>query len=516
MIRTASDLGEAGIGHTGIRSAKDTTRRPGSSARPPDGATRAPARLRYTAPGMEGSRILIIDDDPTIRTQLRHLFEVDRCEVLDASSLAAARAAALDFRPEVVLLDYELPDGTALDLLPFLKESAPDVPILVLTGHREIDVAVATIKAGAEQFLTKPIELAALRTMVRRLIEQRLFVRRDRAGEVRRARYEPEPFLGESAAIRELERQARTVAGAESPVLLQGETGTGKGLLARWLHAHSRRAQQAFVDLNCAGLSRELLDSELFGHAKGAFTGALAAKPGLFETADRGSFFLDEIGDTEITLQPKILKVVEEKRFRRLGEVAERRVDVRMIAASNVDLGQAVAEKRFRADLYYRLNTLTLRLTPLRDRPEDIPVLASSILERLGVETGKRLELGDDAIDRLCRYEWPGNIRELHNVLERALLLARTTRIDATHLTLESRLPAIAEPPAGGDLFQGSLEEVERRYIERILRLENGQVDRAADRLSVPRSTLYQRLKSWGLQPSAFRGDREVAAAEAS
>ena len=296
---------------------------------------------------MEGSRILVVDDDPTIRSQLRHLLEADRCEVQDASSLAAARAVFVDFRPEIVLLDYELPDGTALDLLPFLKEGAPDVPVLVLTGHRELEVAVATIKAGAEQFLTKPIELAALRTMVRRLIEQRLFVRRDRAGEVRRARYEPEPFLGESALIRNLEREAKTVAGAESPVLLQGETGTGKGLLARWLHANSPRAKQAFVDLNCAGLSRELLDSELFGHAKGAFTGALAAKPGLFETADRGTFFLDEIGDTEVTLQPKILKVVEEKRFRRLGEVVERRVGTILRATLGAVRHQLVDTRHF-------------------------------------------------------------------------------------------------------------------------------------------------------------------------
>lgn len=465
---------------------------------------------------MEGSRILIVDDDPTIRSQLRHLLEVDRCEVQDAASLAAARAAFVDFRPEVVLLDYELPDGTALDLLPFLKESAPDVPVLVLTGHREIDVAVATIKAGAEQFLTKPIELAALRTMVRRLVEQRLFVRRDRAGEVRRARYEPEPFRGRSPAIRELESQAKTIAGAESPVLLQGETGTGKGLLARWLHAHSRRAQQAFVDLNCAGLSRELLDSELFGHAKGAFTGALTAKPGLFETADRGTFFLDEIGDTELTLQPKILKVLEEKRFRRLGEVAERRVDIRLIAASNLDLTQAVVEKRFRADLFYRLNTLTLHLPPLRERSEDIPELAESILERLGVETGKRLELTAGALEQLSRYDWPGNIRELHNVLERALLLTRGPRIEASQLALDRRGSLAVESRSDGDLFQGTLEEVERRYIEQILRQENGQVDRAADRLGVPRSTLYQRLKSWGLQPSAFRSERDEAASAAS
>jgi len=463
---------------------------------------------------MDGSRILVVDDDPTIRSQLRHLLEADRCEVQDASTLAAARAAVVNFRPEVVLLDYELPDGTALDLLPFIKEGAPDVPVIVLTGHREIDVAVATIKAGAEQFLTKPIELAALRTMVRRLVEQRLFVRRDRAGEVRRARYEPEPFLGTSALIRELEREAKTVAGAESPVLLQGETGTGKGLLARWLHTHSARAKQAFVDLNCAGLSRELLDSELFGHAKGAFTGALAAKPGLFETADRGTFFLDEIGDTEVTLQPKILKVVEEKRFRRLGEVVERRVDVRLIAASNHDLGQAVVDKRFRADLYYRINTLTLRLAPLRERSEDVPALAESILERLGVETGKRLELAPGALDQLRRYDWPGNIRELHNVLERALLLARTPRLEAVQLGLDQRPAASSEASPAGELFQGTLEAVERRYIEHILRLENGLVDRAADRLDIPRSTLYQRLKSWGVQPSAFRGEREEVPSE--
>ena len=465
---------------------------------------------------MEGSRILIVDDDPMIRSQVRHLLEVDHCEVQDVATLAAARAAFVEFRPEVVLLDYELPDGTALDLLPFLKENAPDVPVVVLTGHREIDVAVATIKAGAEQFLTKPIELAALRTMVRRLVEQSLFVRRDRAGEVRRARYEPEPFLGRSAAIRDLEHEAKVVAGAESPVLLQGETGTGKGLLARWLHAHSRRAKQAFVDLNCAGLSRELLDSELFGHAKGAFTGALSAKPGLFETADRGTLFLDEIGDTEVSLQPKILKVVEEKRFRRLGEVAERRVDIRLIAASNLDLGLAVVEKRFRADLYYRLNTLTLRLPSLRERPEDIAALAESILDRLGVETGKRLELTAGAVEQLRLYDWPGNIRELHNVLERALLLTRTPRLEAGHLALERRPSPHLELRGAGDLFQGTLEAVERRYIEQVLRLENGQVDRAADRLGIPRSTLYQRLKSWGLQPSTFRSDRDEAVSEAS
>ena len=455
---------------------------------------------------VEGSRVLLVEDDPTVRATLRRLFESERCEIQEANCLAMARSACASFRPEVVLLDYELPDGTALDLLPELKEAAPDVPVLILTGHRELDVAVATIKAGAEQFLTKPPDLGALLEMVRRLLEQRSTARREQAGASRRAREEPEPFAGRSAAIRRLAAEAALAAQSESPVLLLGETGTGKGVLARWLHASGRRARQAFVDINCGGLSRELLDSELFGHAKGAFTGALNAKPGLFEAADRGTFFLDEVGDIELALQPKILKVVEEKRFRRLGEVSERRVDVRLIAATHRDLGAAVADGSFRLDLYYRLNTLTLRLPPLRERRDDLPDLTAAILARLTHETGRRAEISPAAEAALAKHSWPGNIRELRNVLERALLTARKATLEPSHLGLEHA--AAPTPPPGEGLagLDCTLADLERRYVELVLRRERGQVDRAAERLDLPRSTLYQKLKLYGLSPSAFRG----------
>jgi DNA-binding NtrC family response regulator len=413
-----------------------------------------------------------------------------------------------------VLLDYNLPDGTALDVLPVFRRQEPEVPVLVLTGHGEIDLAVATIKAGADQFLTKPVELAVLRELAVRALEGRRAARRQRADVRREDRAELDPFVGESAAVRRLERDARVAAQASSPLLMLGETGSGKGVLARWLHAHGARARESFVDINCAGLSRELLDSELFGHARGAFTGAVQAKAGLFEVADRGTLFLDEIGEIEAGVQPKILKVVEDGRFRRLGDVAERRVDVRLVAATHRDLGAAVRAGSFRADLLYRLNTLELRLPPLRERLEDLPALADSILARLRRDAGRVTELTGDAVDALRRYGWPGNIRELRNVLERASLFAHDGRIDAGALRFETgERPSrpVAGPAAAADSRADdglTLAELERRQIRRALELERGQVDRAAHRLGIPRSTLYQRLKLYGLSPAGFRTDQ--------
>src|SRR5581483_10514432 len=291
----------------------------------------------------------------------------------------------------------------------------------VLTGHGSIDLAVRTVKEGAEQFLTKPVELAALGTIIQRTLDNQRTRRRDQA--TRRTQGErtaPDPFLGTSPSVLALATEAQLAVGGDSPVLVQGETGSGKGVLARWLHDSGARTEEAFVDINCAGLSRELLESELFGHARGAFTGAIADKKGLLEVAHRGTLFLDEIGDMDVSLQPKFLKALEEKRFRRLGEVNERRVDVRLIAATNQDLGDLVREKRFRADLYYRINTVVLRVPPLRERTGDIPLLAGAILRRLAQEMGRpEIELAADAVEALQAYPWPGNVRELRNVLER-------------------------------------------------------------------------------------------------
>ncbi|MBI4986238.1 MAG: sigma-54-dependent Fis family transcriptional regulator [Rhodocyclales bacterium] len=308
-----------------------------------------------------------------------------------------------------------------------------------------------------------------------------------------------DPFSGSGEAIRRLAEHARKVAGVDSPILLQGETGSGKGVLASWLHRHGPRAEQPFVDLNCAGLSWEFLDTELFGHAKGAFTGAVAEKPGLFEVAHRGTVFLDEIGDVDLRVQPKILKVLEEKRFRRMGEVRDCEVDIRLIAATHQDLFALVGEGKFREDLYFRISTIPLRVPPLRERREDIPLLARSLLEKLAQDTGRAgCRLSAAAERALQAHAWRGNIREMRNVLERAVLLCETSVIGSRDLHFDG--PACGDGAASASRL--TLAAVERQHIERVLREEKGRVEEAARRLGMPRSTLYQRLKAWGIAPS--------------
>jgi DNA-binding NtrC family response regulator len=449
---------------------------------------------------LRGARVLIVEDDAHLADQLARLFAGEEADAQVARDLTSARRLALSHGPDVTLLDYELPDGTALDLLPYLLDLDPEQPVLVLTGHGEIDLAVACIKAGAQQFLTKPVELTALRKLVAGAYEQRRLRRRD-AASLPRSRGVLDPFVGTSRWVHHFERQARLAAGAESPLLLVGETGTGKGVLARWLHANGPRTAEAFVDLNCAALSRELLDSELFGHLRGAFTGAVSSKAGLFEVADRGVLFLDEIGDTELAIQPKILKAVEEKRFRRLGENQERRVDVRLFAATHRDLDEEVQNGRFRADLYYRLNTVTLHLAPLRERREDIPALAEALLGRMRAETGREVQVDGEKLDRLAAHDWPGNIRELANVLERVALFG-----DLPPGIVGGRPPAASSEAPPLELDDDlRLATVERRHIERVLLREGGNVDRAAEMLGLPRSTLYQRIKEHGLSLTDLR-----------
>src|SRR5581483_7331573 len=310
-----------------------------------------------------------------------------------------------------------------------------------------------------------------------------------------------DPFHGTSAAIRELAEQANKVRSAESPVLIQGETGTGKGVLARWLHDNSPRADEAFVDLNCAGLTRDFLETELFGHEKGAFTGAGASKQGLLEVAHRGTAFLDEIGDVDLQVQPKLLKVLEEKKFRRMGEVRDRRVDIRLIAATHHDVARLVRENRFRSDLYFRISTIPLVVPPLRDRAEDIPLLARMLLRSLATDLGRgHLDLSPDAERALQAYSWPGNIRELRNVLERAVLLGDQNLLDAKHLRFDDH----SRPDWWPQNSNLTLQELERWYIEKVLEEERGRVDQAASRLGIPRSSLYQKIKKHSLALSRF------------
>lgn len=444
---------------------------------------------------MPSARILLIEDDPAVRHGLSAFMRASGLEVDEAASCREARAAFRETLHEVVVADYSLPDGTSLDLLPELKRQSEETPVIILTAHGSIDLAVRAIKEGAEQFLTKPVDAKTLLVLVRRLVEQRQ-LRRRQALAAREEPRSPEPFLGTSAAIRHLEEQARRMLEWDSPVLVLGETGSGKGVLARWIHAHGPRADEPFVNVNCAGLTRELLESELFGYERGAFTGAVAAKPGLLEVGHRGIVFLDEIGDMDMAIQPKLLKALEEKSFRRLGAIVDRQVDIRLIASTNIDLEEQVRAKRFRDDLFYRVSTLTLRIPPLRERQEDIPLLARAILRAIGGRMGKpdvRLEPAAEA--ELLAYAWPGNIRELANVLERAMILQRGERLLPEDLGLRSGAAASADREEEAL----SLREVERRHIQRVLRRTGGRVAEAAEVLGIARRTLYDRLKALGL-----------------
>ena len=437
------------------------------------------------------SRLLIVEDEPGTRLGVRTYLETYGYDIEEAATLSAAMAHLKTQVPDLALVDYALPDGTALDLLRDIKLQGIDVPVVVLTGHGSIELAVMAVKEGAEQFLTKPVELASLALVVDRVIEHQQNSRRVLAVHSRHAPGEDGLFSGRSAAVRALERDARTAADCDVPILIEGETGTGKGMLASWIHSASARASESFIDLNCAGLPRDLLESELFGHEKGAFTGATASKPGLVEAAHRGTMFLDEIGDTDLAVQPKLLKIVEEKRFRRLGDVAERRVDVRFVAASNKSLAALVDEGQFREDLFYRINTLVLRLPPLRHRKEDIPNLVQQLLQQLSREIRRPVpRVETDVLEALVAHSWPGNIRELRNVLERAMLVATSPVLRPPDLRLNAAVRRPAPAPNAG-----TLKEMEWLHIQRVLEEEKGSVGRAAKRLGIPRSSLYQKLK---------------------
>jgi DNA-binding NtrC family response regulator len=443
---------------------------------------------------MARNMILVVDDDASIRFGIRDFLESGGYEVEEADSCQVAVEIFQTAQPDAAIIDYLLADGNALELLPRLKGTYPEIPLLILTAYGSIDLAVQAVKKGADQFLTKPVELPALLVMLQRLLEDQRNRRKQTASKSRQAHADIDPFLGTSAAIRQLADDARKVLASESPILIRGETGTGKGVLAKWLHDHSARAEEAFVDLNCAGLSLEFLETELFGHAKGAFTGAVTSKTGLFEVAHGGTVFLDEIGDMDLRIQPKLLKVLEEKQFRRLGEIRDRRVDIRLIAATHQDLRRLTQEKKFRSDLHFRINTLPLFVPPLRDRGEDVLVLARSLLQTLAAELGRGAHtLAPDAEQALRTYLWPGNIRELRNVLERAVLLSDQQVLGRQELRFDSSLGT----GSAADNTDLSLRELERQHIQRILHKEQGHVESAAKRLDIPRSTLYQKIKQY-------------------
>lgn len=449
---------------------------------------------------MTRNRVLLVDDDPEIRFTIRHYLELHGMHVTEADSVQPAKQKFLIGPADAVILDVALPDGGGLELLEHLKGADANVPVIVLAPQGSIELAVRAIKKGAEQFLTKPVDLAVLHTLLVRTVENRRFRQQFLVRESKASRERLNPFLGESSSIRRLEELIRRIVSSESPILIQGETGSGKGVLANWIHANSRRADEVFMDLNCAGLEREFLETELFGHERGAFTGAVYPKPGLLEVADRGTVFLDEIGDISLTVQPKLLKVLETHQFRRLGDVRDRTVDIRLISATHRDLKELVRQQRFREDLFFRITIIPVRIPPLRERQEDIPLLANDILGHISSARGGRIELESAAMDVLRQYSWPGNIREMRNVLERAAQIAQSPVLTVRDLELQYLAsPAGKSNGNGHPTLNGNhctLREMETRYIETVLHEEEGSIDRAARRLGISRSSLYNKVRS--------------------
>jgi DNA-binding NtrC family response regulator len=444
---------------------------------------------------MAGS-LLLVDDDPAVLKGLGDAFETLGYEVWREATGEGAVAAYATHRPDVVLLDLWLPDGDGLGVLEQLRRL--DAAVIMLTGHGDVPTAVRAMELGAENFLTKPVDLPHLAAAVARVLDKVRLVRQHAVLGARRVA-SGDDLLGPSPAMRDLARQVRLLA--ESPgttVLITGESGTGKGWVAQLIHNLSPRRAFPFVDVNCAGLSATFLDSELFGHEKGAFTDARERKMGLFEVADRGTVFLDEIGDLSPELQPKVLKAIETKTFRRLGGTRELKVDVRLIAATNRDLPEAVKGGLFREDLFYRLNVLPLHLPPLRERArEDRLALLQRFFGDLRADVpGAPEEISVEALERLLEYRWPGNVRELRNVLERGLLMARgARRLGVEHLPPE--LGRRATDPRGVPM---TLAELERRHVERVLRKHGGNRTRAADELGISRATLINKIKTWKLE----------------
>ena len=442
-------------------------------------------------------RLLIVDDDPNIVAGLAALLS-DEWDVKTALTGREARGIFADFSPDVVLLDMQLPDTDGVELLHDLKMYSEAVSVIMMSGVGTIDRVVESMKLGAETFLQKPFDDSTLQltlAQVSRIAATRREIIALRRGDSN----DGERLPGISPAVENLNQLLTQIARAPSPVLIEGDSGTGKGVFARLIHNRSPRARAPFVDLNCAGLSKELLESELFGHERGAFTNAMNTKPGLFEIASDGTLFLDEIGDMDISVQARLLKAIEEKRFRRVGGIRDLTANFRLIAATNRDLGKDVTAGRFRGDLFYRLNVVRVRMPPLRERLEDIPLLVDVILRPLAKEMGRPAPaVSPRALKKLESYPWPGNVRELRNVLERAMLTMAAKEIRSEDLFLESDTAAI-ETKSGGlptaDWEIRPLDDIVADYVTAAVDAAGGNVRKAARQLQISPSTLYARMK---------------------
>ena len=449
------------------------------------------------------TRILIIDDEAGIRTSLTDILEDEGYRVSSARSAAEGREAALRESFDLVLLDLWLPDSDGLELLEEWHREGREHSVIVITGHGNIDSAVKATRLGAFDFLEKPLSLSRILLTVQNALEKRKLARslEQLAGRFQHS----DAMIGDSPPMRRLKGELKRAAASDSRILIIGENGTGKELAARQVHLLSRRASESFVEVNCAAIPEDLIESELFGHVKGAFTGASGDRAGRFEQADRGTLFLDEVADMSLKTQAKVLRALEEQRFERVGGATAIQVDVRVVAATNKTLEEEIRDGRFREDLYFRLAVIPLEMPPLRERHEDIPELVRHFVSRFAREFGHRpKDVEGQAMQRLAEYSWPGNVRELRNLVERLMIMSPGETV-----TFRDLPPHIRSDSGDGVKFlldddRLSLKEAraafEKRFIERRIAECGGNVSKAAELLEIERSNLYRKIRAYGIE----------------
>jgi len=471
-------------------------------------------------PATRQGTILVIDDEEIMREVLEALLRREGYEVRLASSGAEGLELVRSVPIDAAVVDVMMPGMDGLTVLDEVKKIDEDIAVIMVTAYASVDTAVAAMKRGAFDYVTKPFKNDEVLAVLSNAVERRRLVTENRVlrQNLQERYHKFDNIIGRSARMRQVFDLIIQAAPSRSTILIAGESGTGKELVARAIHTHSARAERAFVTVNSGNLPSDLLESNLFGHVKGAFTGAVYPKKGLFEVADRGSIFFDEIGNIPLETQPKLLRVIQEREFMRLGGVDTIKVDVRIIAATNVDLRQMMEDGRFREDLYYRLHVITMPLPALRERKEDIPPLVHHFLHKYGEENGKSgLELTPDALDLLVDYDWPGNVRELENVIERAVVLSPSSRIDVALIPEQVRrkptfqIPQVVVPPEGLSL-KDVVSDFERRLIETALESTGGVQKRAAELLRIKPTTLNEMIKRYENRPRRKRNGSSAPA----
>jgi DNA-binding NtrC family response regulator len=456
----------------------------------------------------KNTRILIVDDEEIVRESLGGWLEKDGYALGSAPDGESALKSVEDGDWSILCVDLKMPGIDGLEVLKRVKEKHPEIAVVIMTAFATVDTAVRAMKLGAYDYIVKPFDPEELSLMIQKIVGQQALVRENlilRKALKREHRFHD--IVSKSPLMRDVLELSKTAARSASTILILGESGTGKEILARAIHAESPRSRKAFVPVSCAALTETLLESELFGYEKGAFTGASGRHEGKFEAASGGTLFLDEIGDISPKLQLDLLRVLEERRVTRVGGTESVAVDVRIIAATNRNLEKAVEEGRFRQDLYYRLNVISVRLPRLSERREDIPLLVDHFLERLAAEMGREVEgVSSEAMSLLMAHDWPGNVRELRNVLERGLVIAKAPVIEAADfgLSLTGRGPAPERP--------ASLSEIEKQHIAFVLEHAHGNVTQAARILDIDRVTLYNKIKKFRLRDVAEHEDAPEAA----